>query len=146
MWKFEAIPDEVWHSHTVQCWALGCIDPRFRERQQEFILKELAVPHHQLDFQPFPGGAKPFAEKNEAAVRALLQSLTVARTKHHAPLAMLMTHENCAAYGREFASFEEELAFHEEELRRAREHFKEFAADMQIRSFFVGRKKIIEIL
>ncbi|MBI4128424.1 MAG: hypothetical protein HY460_00095 [Parcubacteria group bacterium] len=146
VWEREKIPDELWSSHTVRAWVNCCYDPRFRKRTETFLEDVMGLAPHEYDFQPYPGGAKEFADGTDhQAVGALAKSLDVSRTAHQAKSIFLMTHQGCAAYGMAFANFAEERAFHARELRKARRRAEDLCPDLPVRLFFIGRESIHEI-
>jgi len=121
--------------HSCEAVVLSCIDFRFWKETMEFVETELGITSY--DFPSLPGGAKPI---NECASDddLAMKCIGVPCDLHHVKKIVIVNHEDCGAYGgsKKFQSAEEELDFHTEELKRAKEKLAEKYPDLDIITVF----------
>ncbi|MFZ5982167.1 MAG: carbonic anhydrase [Patescibacteria group bacterium] len=106
--------------HHCEAVVLTCIDFRFWRETLEFIEEDLGI--KTFDFPSLPGSAKAINEcltDTDLAMRCI----GVPCELHEAKKIVIVNHEDCGAYGgsSKFGTREEEQAFHEEELKKAKE-------------------------
>jgi len=82
-------------SHHIAATVVTCIDPRFLPYQFRYWTDRYG--EGKFELPSHAGGAKQFAEEQEHHYG--LQNLAIALEKHHAKEIVLVTHEDCAAYG-----------------------------------------------
>jgi carbonic anhydrase len=105
-------------SHKAQAVALTCIDFRFRKALHDFFEKELGI--HMVDHKADGGGVKKIVE--EGPVREwIFDNFNIAFNLHGVDKIVLINHQDCGAYGgsKAFKDITEELAHHEEQLKKA---------------------------
>ncbi|MDO8600872.1 MAG: hypothetical protein Q7R73_04715 [bacterium] len=110
-------------SHHVTATVATCIDPRFLPVQFRYWTDRYG--EGKFELPSHAGGAKQFAEEKEHHYG--LQNLAIALEKHHAQEIVLVTHEDCAAYGGSTTfgnNFKKELAHHTEELTKAEKRIR----------------------
>ncbi|MBI2610084.1 hypothetical protein HYW53_02820 [Candidatus Giovannonibacteria bacterium] len=106
--------------YTAKACMVWCFDHRFSGK----LLKEFIVDGGYLKRDPIviAGGAKDIATPEELTDRDyVLRQIAKSIRLHHPPHVFLMTHANCGAYGKTFENPEEERAFYESELIRAKD-------------------------
>ena len=99
------------------------------------------------------GGAKDLASPDEEFKRQrILWDIWVSIDKHSAPWIGLMTHKDCAAYGKTFESDETEAAFHVGELENAEKVVRDYLTqnhpqvkDIKIVKYFADFEGLNEI-
>lgn len=100
--------------------AVYCLDHRFVQQHQDFIVKELGVPF----YTPYSYPAGPRVYLDIETRNVFLGALEKVSIDHHKiRRIILIAHRDCRAYGGSvnFKSLEEERATHERDLRLARE-------------------------
>lgn len=105
-------------SHKADAVVLSCMDFRFREAVQNFVKNELKL--ELFDYKSDGGAVKKIVE--EGPVRDwILGNFEIAFSLHGVEKIVLINHIDCGAYGgsKAFGQSEEELRFHEEQLRQA---------------------------
>lgn len=74
--------------------------------------------------------------------KSLLRDSKVSAKLHQVETVYLINHEDCGAYGEmDFSSREEEIAQHEEDLKKAREIINEEFPDVKVELFFGDLKE-----
>lgn len=101
-------------SYTASSCAVWCFDARFGRLARLFESYQTAP----VDFVAVAGGAKALADGGPSAAYVLEQVAASLRL-HHPGQIVLMVHEDCGAYGRQFASPQETLDFYLGELDKA---------------------------
>jgi hypothetical protein len=126
-------------SHSAQAVALTCIDFRFRKAFQEFFEEQLNL--YSIDHKADAGGVKMIVE--EGPVRDwILKNFETAVKLHNVNRIILINHQDCGAYGGKeaFASTEEEIKFHEIQLRHAVSVVRSKFPDKQIEAYFASKE------
>lgn len=135
--------------HHCEAVVLTCIDFRFWQPITEFVEKELGI--KSFDFPSVPGAAKAI---NECACNTdlAMQCVNVPCNLHHAKKIVIVNHQDCGAYGgsgKFNGDSEAEIAFHKEELEKAKKRLLELYPDKEIITAFVkidADKENIELL
>lgn len=107
-------------SHYCSTLIILCIDFRLPEDIYKYLKgKGLSKDYDSLTFV---GGVKSLVSPpNPQVLDFILWEIGIPVEKHHIKQIILCNHTNCAAYeSEEFNSFEEECAFHVEEMKKAR--------------------------
>ena len=105
-------------AHKAQAIILTCIDFRFRHPVQELIEKELNLTD--FDLKGDAGGAKQLL--GDSPVKDwILKNFQVAFDLHDVNRVILINHTDCGAYGgsKLHGSVEEEIKFHDDQLKQA---------------------------
>jgi carbonic anhydrase len=125
------IPFKFKDVHNCEAVVLTCIDFRFWRETLEFVEKELNL--STFDFPSLPGSAKAV---NECAgdEELAMQCIGVPCNLHHAKKIVIVNHEDCGAYGgsKKFETRGEEQAFHESELKKAKERILKNFPDKEV--------------
>ena len=117
---------------------LLCIDYRFWPE----ALPLLEAKYGTFDLIEIAGASKSLVSPLEEEDRVtLLENIGISVNLHHPERLILTNHTDCGAYGgsAKFASHEEELAFHREELRKAKIHAAQKFPDLQIELVIVDK-------
>lgn len=130
--KYKVSPDA---SHHVIATIATCIDPRFLAAQFRYWTDRYG--EGKFEMPSHAGGAKQFAETAEEGHYGLFD-LAIALDKHHAQEIVLVTHEDCAAYGgsKKFGGATEETQFHREQLAKAEQTIRKKFPDIKIVKIF----------
>jgi len=113
-----------------------CLDARFKDAwaAYEAHLASQGIEH--VDVAQFAGGAKVVASPKDAFLASAACYQVAASLALHQPSAIVLsTHAGCGDYGKKFDSAAEERAFHENELRVAREAVRNFLSSDTCRAF-----------
>ncbi|MBI2642677.1 MAG: hypothetical protein HYW97_02455 [Candidatus Wildermuthbacteria bacterium] len=97
---------------------IHCMDWRFRKHLNAFLDARFPAGY---DLISLAGGIKSLHEDGISDTNVELKNLKLASSLHHPERIVLIQHEDCGAYGGsgQFANFEAEHRFQEEELRKA---------------------------
>ena len=116
--------------HACEAVVLACIDFRFWRETMQWVDEILGIKSY--DFPKMPGAAKAINEAHEGDVA--LSSIGVPCELHHVKKIVIVNHSDCGAYGGsgKFVSSEEEQAFHEGELRKARDIVKQKYPEQEV--------------
>lgn len=117
--------------HHCQAVVLACIDFRFWKETQQFIEEKLGIQSY--DFPKLPGAVKAINEAQEGDVA--LQCISVPVQLHQVKRIVLINHSDCGAYGgsKFFENdSEKEQAFHEAQLKKAKEKMLGQYADKEV--------------
>lgn len=123
--------------HHVVATITGCIDPDFFPKVYRYFCDRYGEGNFEMP--QHAGGARQFAEGEDEGVHRGLTDIRIALEKHHAEEVVLLTHEDCAAYGgsvRFGNDFAKELAFHKTELQKAAEKVRAIFPDVRILKIF----------
>ena len=130
------IPFKYKYVHNCEAVVLTCIDFRFWRETLEFIEQELGLTS--FDFPSLPGSAKAINECASGEDLAMT-CIGVPVDLHHAKKIVIVNHEDCGAYGGS-GKFEgnkdEEQAFHEAELEKARNAILEKYPEKEVVSVY----------
>lgn len=117
-----------------------CIDYRFWPHALPILQKRYGV----FDLIEMAGGAKSLVSPLEKEDRkALLENIGISVKLHKSRRLILTNHLDCGAYGgsKKFKSSEQEISFHEKELRKAKAAAKKKFPKMKILTFLIKTKK-----
>lgn len=115
-----------------------CIDHRFWPQAIE-IFKDK---YEEFDLIALAGSAKNLASPtNSADMETLLENIAISIRLHHADRLILTNHIDCGAYGGsdKFQTFEQELSFHSDELRKAKTIASEKFPELDIETIFLTK-------
>lgn len=124
--------------------ALRCFDDRFRDTWERFL--EFQNIRHRDPESP-AGGAKIFFEPEQESDREYMcREIETSIRLHHTKKAWLSTHYDCGACGGNvrFKSDEDQLSYHANGHKVAREFLHERFPDLEVRTFFVDQNGVIE--
>lgn len=124
-------------THTAKALVLRCMDYRFvttlREHLVNLGLKD------QYDLVCVAGAAKnmvdPYDPKDSEFV---MRQIEVAKRLHSIEEVIIINHLDCGAYGKVFATPEEERARHESDLTKAKAMIKVKFPDLSVRLVLAG--------
>lgn len=124
--------------YTADACVVWCFDNRFWPAFTEFITEKGFT-----NFDPVlvAGGAKGIGDPSSDAEREqLLRQIELSKKLHHTKRVILMTHEDCGAFGGSvaFADSTAERARHAEVVALAREAIQKRFPDMDIEAVFSG--------
>ena len=134
--------EEVLVGVHVKVFALGCIDPRFRDAFQQFIQKKFKVSPTQYDLKTDAGGSREIALKTTSG-EWMLQNAEIAYSKHGARIFVLCNHIDCAHYGgaNKFSGPEDEGQTHSADLKTAALVLKEKLPDIEVFAYLVHKEQ-----
>ncbi len=123
-----------------------CFDDRFRHVTGRFLMS-LSNPHY--DIVSIAGGAKAlFDPEKESDRDFLLHQIQLSIKLHGTTKVLLTTHADCGACGgraRFHGSRDEEMAYHNQGHRMAREYVQKLFPEIKdVRTFFVDEDGVIE--
>jgi len=141
----------TWHAnrdeYTAEAFTVRCFDDRF-QRTFKKGLKGMGITR--IDPFSCAGGARVFASPRIDSDRDFaLRELGASIQFHRTPRVMLFNHHDCAAYGgsgRFKDSIEEEIAFHREELLKARAIILTVFPLLTVDLYFIDCAGILEII
>lgn len=125
------VPFQYAGVHSCEAVVLACIDFRFWKETAQFVEQKLGIASY--DFPKLPGAAKAINEGSEGDITQLC--LSVPCDLHHVEKIVIINHSDCGAYGGAKAFGNDpgkEQAFHEEELKKAREILKGKYPDKEV--------------
>ena len=132
--------------YTAQAAIVWCFDNRAWDAFQRFLDRE--------DIRTFDpiliaGGAKDLASPEQKSNRQyLLDQIAKSIKLHHTKKIVLMTHEDCGAYGgsQKFGNdAEKEKIFHQSELEKAKQVLLRAFPDMEVQTVYLGFNGLIRI-
>jgi carbonic anhydrase len=123
-----------------------CIDDRFTHLLQRFQKQQGLK---RIDLVRLAGGGKAAASPNgDSEELVLLRQIDASVRLHHAPLVVVMNHEDCGGYGGS-ATFgnnpAKERQFHERELKRAARTIKRRFPDLKVRAVYADFEGLSEV-
>jgi carbonic anhydrase len=131
--------------YQAAAFVLRCFDARFQHVFDAFIRH---VGFEYVDVVSVAGGGKVLASPEEASDRAfVLREVATSRQLHHAPRVLVMTHQDCGAYGGDtrFQGDEEaEFAFHTAEHAKARAVLLTAFPNMRVETYFLDTHGIYQ--
>ena len=126
---------------------LLCIDYRFWPEALPLLEAKYGV----FDLIEIAGASKNLVSPLEEEDRVtLLENIGISVKLHHPERLILTNHTDCGAYGgsKKFATHEEELVFHREELRKAKIWAEQKFPELKIETVIVdkvdGRVALLE--
>lgn len=126
-------------THKAQAIIQICIDFRFHAG----IVEELArIGIKAFDLKSDAGAVKCLIDGRREVREWVLENFRIAASLHEVETVVLINHSDCGAYGGSdrFGSAEEEQAFHEDQLSKARAVVEESLPQMKVRTFFAKRQ------
>jgi carbonic anhydrase len=124
--------------YQAAAFVLRCFDARFRHVFDAFIRH---VGFEYVDVVSVAGGGKVLASPEEASDRAfVLREIATSRQLHHTQRVLVMTHQDCGAYGGDtrFQGDEEgEFTFHRVEHAKARAVLIAAFPSMRVETYFL---------
>ena len=131
--------------YTADAFVVWCFDDRFREGEIAF-LEHMGVRHR--DPESPAGGAKIFFDpEKESDQDFMRRELEKSVRLHGTEKVWLFTHHDCGACGG-FARFDndhdKEISYHGQGHRRAKDFVKKYFSAIEVRTFFVDEKGVIE--
>jgi len=120
------------NDHHVELAVLACIDPRFREFDQQAIEEGLGVKN--FDLFRWPGVTKPLLNSQDF-FELFCQAITkVSIGLHHIKKLMLLCHWDCGGYGGScaFGSCQEEEAKYQVDLLAAKESLQKRFPELEL--------------
>ena len=131
--------------YTAEAFTLRCFDDRFWKAFKNF-LKEQGYKH--IDPESVAGGAKILSSPEKESDREfMLREIEKSIQLHHTQKVMLFTHYDCGAYGglaRFQGNGDEQLAFHQAELAKAKAAVLEKFLDIAVETYFIDAAGIIK--
>ena len=133
-------------NHYKAVFVVHCFDDRFRPATQRF-LTSLGNPHY--DVVSLAGGAKALFDPEKESDRDFLAHQLLLSIKLHGTTEVLLTtHGDCGACGgraRFHGSRDEEITYHNQGHRMAREYVQKLFPEIKgVRTFFVDEEGVIE--
>lgn len=124
-------------SHTAQALVLRCIDFRFvsglHDQLGSLGLKD------QHDLVSVAGAAKNLVDPMKPAdTEFVMRQIDIANRLHHIKEVIIINHLDCGAYGKIFASPEEERQRHERDLKAARDLITTTYPNLKVRLILAG--------
>lgn len=130
--------------YTAQAFTLRCFDDRFWKTFKNF-LKARGYVH--IDPVSVAGGAKVLASPEKETDRDfMLRELEKSIRLHHTERVLLFTHSDCGAYGglaRLGGSAEEQFAFHQAELAKAKAAVQAKFPGIEVETYFIDAGGVI---
>ena len=119
-------------SHTCHNILFHCMDFRLTREIGRWLEEEKMM--GDCDIVALAGSAKEIVDGDEASRNLLLKQIEISASLHHASRVILMHHTQCGAYAQsyEFASTEEELNKHREDLTKAENIIKSKFPDIEV--------------
>jgi len=127
------VPNVDLTAHECPLAVIKCVDFRFREPDQEFVVKGLGYRH--FDLYSWPGSAKEVLKNNGFKTSLADKIISVSRNLHNIKKFLLLWHWDCGAYGGSsaFASAEAEEEQYRKDLMAVRDILaKELPDDLEI--------------
>lgn len=132
-------------THRCDTILVMCMDFRFRKKTIRFVQEYLDIPA--FDQLAVPGSVKTILERRGTVKEAL----EVSAHLHDIDRFILVNHQDCGAYGGSggFDDADAEQAFHEAQLREARDRINGYYPDKAVLMYYarlVDEKKNIEFI
>ncbi|MBI5140372.1 MAG: hypothetical protein HZA94_02920 [Candidatus Vogelbacteria bacterium] len=130
--------------------ASACLFWCFDNRFQSLVGRLMAhYGYKDVDEVKVAGGAKDLLHGNLAVRRYILGQIEVSVRLHRAEEVILMVHHACGAYGRDFDSHDEEIAFYVNELNLVETEVVKFAKTkrlkLKVRKIFASHDGLLEL-
>lgn len=107
-------------SHTAKALVLHCMDFRFQKGLNEWLQSQGLV--HNYDLVAAAGGAKNLVDPAQPTdVEFIERQIDISKRLHAVTEVWLINHRDCGAYGKIFATPEEETQRHTNDLAKAKE-------------------------
>ncbi|MDP2812185.1 MAG: hypothetical protein Q8O32_00640 [bacterium] len=91
------VPNENLNKHECPLAVIKCVDFRFRESDQEYVVKGLG--YKDFDLYAWPGSAKDVLKNNGFKVSFIEKIVAVSKNLHNVKKLLLLWHWDCGAYG-----------------------------------------------
>lgn len=127
------VPNVDLDAHECPLAVIRCVDWRFRESDQEYVVKGLGYRH--FDLYCWPGSAKEVLKNNGFKTALVEKIISVSRNLHSIKKFLLLWHWDCGGYGGSaaFESAEAEEEQYQRDLRTVRDILaKELPEDLEI--------------
>ncbi|MEI6843612.1 MAG: carbonic anhydrase [bacterium] len=124
---------------------LLCIDYRFWPHALPLLEKKYGL----FDLIEIAGASKSLVSPLENEDRVtLLENIGISVKLHHPERLVLTNHTDCGAYGgsNKFTSHDEEIAFHTEELHKAKVIAQEKFPELKVETLIIDKNEKDEIL
>ena len=132
--------------YTAEAFVVRCFDDRFWKTFKNFLKEQR---YKRIDPESVAGGAKVLASPEKESDRDfMLREIEKSIRLHHTKRVVLFTHADCGAYGglaRFGGNAEEQFAFHQTELAKAKAAVREKFTDIEIEMYFIDAEGIIKI-
>jgi len=127
------------NDHHVEVAVLACIDPRFRQPDQQAIEEGLGLKH--FDLFRWPGVTKPILTSEEFFQLFCQAIKNVSVKLHHAKKILLLCHWDCGGYGGScaFVDEKEEEQRYSNDLAEAKQKLAAEFPDLEI---IIGYSKL----
>lgn len=118
---------------------LCCVDYRYIEAIQAFVKRKLDLATY--DLKTDAGGVKVLLNRDRAVREWILSNVGLAYRRHGVRTAVLVHHEDCAAYGGSaaFKDRAKETAFHAQQLAIAASLLRASFSRLTVRMFYAHR-------
>ena len=116
-----------------------CMDYRFWPETIKIFKEE----YGNCDLIGLAGSAKNLASpSNEANRITILENIDTSVKLHKAKRLVLINHIDCGAYGgsKAFSSFDDELAFHTNELKKAKQIATDKFPELEVETVFMNKE------
>ena len=132
--------------YLADAFAVRCFDNRFRGCFFAFMTEQCP---NAFDFESVAGGAKvltspEYESDREFMLRELEKSIVLHKTRR----VMLFTHYDCGAYGgiaRFNGNETKQFAFHQDELRVAKEVIRKKFPDLTVETYFIDVQGVVMV-
>ena len=91
------VPNENLNKHECPLAIIKCVDFRFRESDQEYVVKGLG--YKDFDLYAWPGSAKDVLKNNGFKISFIEKIVAVSKNLHNVKKLLLLWHWDCGAYG-----------------------------------------------
>mgnify|MGYP003394546182 FL=1 len=133
--------------YIADAFVVRCFDNRFWSVFHKFIKAQNLK---QVDLESVAGGAKILSSPEQEGDRDfMLRELEKSIKLHHTKKVILFTHHDCGAYGgfRRFENNEQkELAFHQEEHRKAVAAIRERFPSLSVETYFFDENGVLKVI
>jgi len=127
------VPNDKLELHECPLAIIKCVDFRFRESDQEAVVRGLGF--KDFDLYAWPGSAKDVLKNNGFKTSFIEYVVSVSKNLHNVKKLLLLWHWDCGAYGgsKNFSSQEEEEAAYIKDLNTVKDMLsKELPDDLEI--------------
>jgi hypothetical protein len=127
------VPNDNLDKHECPLAVIKCVDFRFRESDQEFVVQGLGFTD--FDLYSWPGAAKAVLRQNGFKKELVDNLVSVSRGLHSIKKLLLLWHWDCGGYGgsKAFASAQEEEEAYRKDLQAVKDILaKELPEDLEI--------------
>lgn len=122
-------------SHTCKALILHCIDFRFGKAIKKYLEEQGLL--GDIDIVSVAGAAKNLVSPNSPSdTEFILRQIEISKKLHNITELILMNHTDCGAYGghKAFASHDEEVQKHQDDMQAARELVQTKYPDLEIKT------------